>query len=347
MSLSLGLPIKTIGNKFDVDILPTGGLRVLLENIGLGSFKLHRVKVRGKIDAIAGNYEIVFSGMPDIRAFEESHVRVFVVKRGTYKNLAILLELPDFSPVTLLKKMFGPTINKITLLRDRNQTLALFVTSRNFSNFTQVLTAHGSSRWIHRDSEFIEGATLLVTLPFPKRKALDMKIQIFPDGLGFSLPDGENLPADLALTAISPIRVTRVDRKDYRLYDNLNSEERTRKFHQIQILQFRYFIFNDTYVAAAEQLNAMEEELKEMMPEPIVSKTDTLSDFMAEESHSEGGRNALDMFFKRSERLSEVDQSEVKEGKNKDSGLSVKSPNLINRLGLLRRRRFDVKYVYD
>jgi len=91
----------------------------------------------------------------------------------------------------------------------------------------------------------------------------------------------------------------------------------------------------------------MEEELKEMMPEPIVSKTDTLSDFMAEESHSEGGRNALDMFFKRSERLSEVDQSEVKEGKNKDSGLSVKSPNLINRLGLLRRRRFDVKYVYN
>ena len=281
--------------------------------------------------------------MPDIKAFEEAHARVFVVKRGTFKNLAILLELPDFSPVTLLKKIFGPTVNKITLLRDRNQTLALFVTGQNFSNFTQVLTAHGSSRWIHRNSQFTEGATLLVTLPFPKRKALDMKIQIFPDGLGFSLPDGENLPADLALTAISPIRVTRIDRKDLRLYDNLNSEEKTKKFHQILILQFRYFILNDTYVAAAEQLNAMEEELREMMPQPIVRKADTLSDFISEEHHSEGSRSALDMFFKRSERLSEVDHTDSKERRNKHNLLSLKSQkqNLIKRIGLLRRRRFD------
>lgn len=279
-----------------------------------------------------------------MKAFEEAHVRVFVVKRGKFKNLAILLELPDFSPVTLLKKMFGPTVNKITLLRDRNQTLALFVTSQNFSNFTQVLTAHGSSRWIHRNSQFTEGATLLVTLPFPKRKALDMKIQIFPDGLGFSLPDGENLPADLALTAISPIRVTRIDRKDLRLYDNLDSEEKTKKFHQILILQFRYFILNDTYVAAAEQLNAMEEELKEMMPQPIVAKADALSDSMTEESHSEGDRSALDMFFKRSERLSEVDQTDSKERRNKHDSLSLKlskQSDLIKRIGLLRRRRFD------
>ena len=280
-------------------------------------------------------------GIPDMKAFDEAHARVFVVKRGAYKNLAILLELPDFSPVTLLKKMFGPTVNRITLLRDRNQTLALFVTSQNFSNFSQVLTAHGSSRWIHRNSQFSEGATLLVTLPFPKRKALDMKIQIFPDGLGFSLPDGENLPADLALTAISPIRVTRIDRKDLKLYDNLDSDERTKKFHQILILQFRYFIFNDTYVAAAEQLNAMEEELREMMPQPIVGKTDTLSDFMSEESHSEGGRSPLDMFFKRSERLSEIDHTETEEKRHYSVSNKLPSKNLINRMKLLRRRRFN------
>ena len=279
-----------------------------------------------------------------MKVFQEAHVRVFVVKRGSYKNLAILLELPDFSPVTLLKKIFGPTVNRITLLRDRNQTLALFVTSQNFSNFSQVLTAHGSSRWIHRNSQFTEGATLLVTLPFPKRKALDMKIQIYPDGLAFSLPDGENLPADLALTAISPIRVTRIDRKDLKLYDDLDSEQKTKKFHQILILKFRYFIFNDTYVAAAEQLNAMEEELKEMMPEPLAQKTDTLSDFLSEESHTEGtGKSALDMFFKRSERLSEVDHEDVKEGDNrKDLEPSKETKeNLIKRIGLLRRRRFD------
>ena len=279
-----------------------------------------------------------------MKVFQEAHVRVFVVKRGSYKNLAILLELPDFSPVTLLKKIFGPTVNRITLLRDRNQTLALFVTSQNFSNFSQVLTAHGSSRWIHRNSQFTEGATLLVTLPFPKRKALDMKIQIYPDGLAFSLPDGENLPADLALTAISPIRVTRIDRKDLKLYDDLDSEQKTKKFHQILILKFRYFILNDTYVAAAEQLNAMEEELKEMMPEPLAQKTDTLSDFLSEESHTEGtGKSALDMFFKRSERLSEVDHEDVKEGDNrKDLEPSKETKeNLIKRIGLLRRRRFD------
>ena len=60
--LFLALSIKKIGKKFDVDILPKSGLKILLKNIGLGSFKLHRVKVRGKIDAVAGNYEIVFSG---------------------------------------------------------------------------------------------------------------------------------------------------------------------------------------------------------------------------------------------------------------------------------------------
>lgn len=283
-------------------------------------------------------------GMPDLKVFEEAHVKVFVVKRGSYKNLAILLELPDFSPVTLLKKMFGPTVNRITLLRDRNQTLALFVTSQSIANFSQVLTAHGSSRWIHRDSQFTEGATLLVTLPFPKRKALDMKIQIFTDGLGFALPDGENLPADLALTAISPIRVTRIDRKDFKLYDDLDSDQKTKKFHQILILKFRYFIFNDTYVAAAEQLNAMEEELKEMMPVPIEQKRKTLSDFLSEESPPAKGKDALDMFFKRSERLSEKDSEGEKEvgGRTGAKLEAVTTKNaLTQRIGLLRRRRYD------
>ena len=281
----------------------------------------------------------LFIGSPEIKGFEEGHLRVFVVKRRSYKNLGILLELPDYSPVTLLKRMFGPAVNKITLLRDRNQTLALFVTSQNFSNFSQILTAHGSSRWIHRDSEFIEGATLLVTLPFPKRKALDMKIQIFPDGLGFSLPDGENLPADLALTAISPLRVTRIDKKDRKLYDDMDSAQRTKKFHQIMILKFRYFIFNDTYVAAAEQLNAMEEELEEMMPTPL-EESNTLADFLSEESHAPGQKNALDMFFKRSERLSELEtrnETPLKDGKN--SIIPKVKKTLISRIGILRKRR--------
>ena len=62
LCLFIGLSIKTIGKKFDVDILPSGGVQVLLENIGLDNFRLRRMKVRGKIDAVAGNYEFVFSG---------------------------------------------------------------------------------------------------------------------------------------------------------------------------------------------------------------------------------------------------------------------------------------------
>ena len=294
------------------------------------------------------NFHRCFTGSPDIKTFEEAHVRIFIVKRGNYRNLGILLELPDYSPVTLLKRMFGATVNRITLLRDRNQTLALFVTSQPFSNFSHVLTAHGSSRWIHRNSQFVEGATLLVTLPFPKRKALDMKIQIYPDGLAFSLPDGENLPADLALTAISPVDVKRIDRKDYKLYDDLDSDQRTKKFHQILILKFRYFIFNDTYVAAAEQLNAMEEELKEMMPVPLpMATTDTLSDFMSEESKGQGGKgdkDALDMFFKRSERLSEKRLSEKEANEKRvdiKANVNVRKLSLTAKIGLLRKRRND------
>lgn len=75
-----------------------------------------------------------------------------------------------------------------------------------------------------------------------------------------------------------------------------------------------------------------------------MAKADALSDSMTEESHSEGDRSALDMFFKRSERLSEVDQTDSKERRNKHDSLSLKlskQSDLIKRIGLLRRRRFD------
>ncbi len=58
-----GISIKAIAKKFDVDILPSGGINVLLRNIGLDNFRLRRVKVRGQIRAIDGDYEMVFSGM--------------------------------------------------------------------------------------------------------------------------------------------------------------------------------------------------------------------------------------------------------------------------------------------
>lgn len=330
------ISIRTLGRKFDVDILPSGGIKILLQNLGLENFRLRRLKVRGQINMADGNYELVFSGIPDLDIFEEAHVRVLVVKRGRYKNMAILLELPDYSPVTLLKRMFGTTVNRITLLRDRNQTLALFVTSQPFTNFTQVLTAHGSSRWLHRDSKFAPGSTLLVTLPFPKRKALDMKIQIFADGLGFSLPDGENLPADLALTAISPIHITRIDRTEIRKSDDLSLDQQSEKFEKILILRFRYFILNDTYVAAAQQLNAMEEELKDLMPTPII---DNYSDKLGISSAVHDA-NALDMFFKRSERLSEKSDAKRNSDVNKKSTAPVMDKlSLAEKIGLLKRRR--------
>eukprot|EP00794_Sanderia_malayensis_P016809 gene16809-18505_t len=333
------LSIRSIGEKFDVDILPSSGIKVLLENIGLGNFKLRRVKVRGKIETSTGDYEIIFSGIPDIDIFQEAHVRVLIVRRGSYKNLAILLELPDYSPVALLKKMFGPTVNRITLLRDRSQTLALFVTNQHFQNFSQVLTAHGSSRWLHRDSKFTPGATLLVTLPFPKRKALDMKVQIFSDGLGFSLPDGENLPADLALTAISPAHITRLDRAEIVRSDLLSPDQRTNKFNKILILRFRYFILNDTYIAAAEQLNAVEEELKEIMPLPLVmpDSKSMIEEKLIKAIENKKEKDTLDIFFKRSERLAEkLDQKRNIE-KNKIYGVVNDKLGLAEKMGLLRK----------
>ncbi len=261
------------------------------------------------------------------------------MKRGEYKNLAILLELPDFSPVTLLKKMFGPVVNKITLLRDRNQTLALFVTSQRMESFSQVLTAHGSSRWIHRDSKFTAGATLLFTLPFPKRKALDMKVQVFPDGLGFSLPDGENLPADLALTAISPARVSRIDRKENVNSDSLTLDQRMEKFKKILILKFMYFILNDTYVAAAEQLNAMEEELKELMPKPLILPDGTSSNMNKPLNENKETKDSLELFFKRSERLAEKSTLKRNSNENLSRKGSGNALRLAEKIGLLRKKR--------
>ncbi len=247
--------------------------------------------------------------------------------------------MPDYSPVTLLRKMFGPTVNRITLLRDRNQTLALFVTSKIMADFSQVLTAHGSSRWIHRHSKFSEGATLLVTLPFPKRKALDMKIQLFPDGLGFALPDGENLPGDLALTAISPEHIIRLDRIEKTKSDSLSSEQLADKFRKILILKFRYFLLNDTYLAAAEQLNAMEEELKEMMPIPItLPKNDAISiEEKSAKVEQKDDSNKLELFFKRNERLSEKPVAKLKSDVVKKQD-DIKT-HLAEKLGLLRKRR--------
>ena len=56
------------------------------------------------------------SGEPTAREFAGSRIRVFITKVGETKNLAVLLELQDYSPVTLLKKVYGtPTINKVNV----------------------------------------------------------------------------------------------------------------------------------------------------------------------------------------------------------------------------------------
>ena len=56
------ISIRTLGRKFDVDILPSGGIKILLQNLGLENFRLRRLKVRGQINMADGNYELVFSG---------------------------------------------------------------------------------------------------------------------------------------------------------------------------------------------------------------------------------------------------------------------------------------------
>ena len=192
-------------------------------------------------------------------------IRVFITSYQSKRNLAVLLELQEFSPVTLLKSIYGPGISKASVLRDRNQTIALYVSPNPTSRFSSTLTTHGSGRWIHRDSIFDPGAYLLVTLPFPQRKAVDMKVKLQENWLEFSIPENEKLYSDLALSAILPEKImhlgvdksAEIKNKDNKMYS------------KIRILHFKYFISNNTYLAAAESHLSMEEELAEYMPSPI------------------------------------------------------------------------------
>ena len=194
-------------------------------------------------------------------------IRVFITSYQSKRNLAVLLELQDYSPVTLLKSIYGPTaISKATVLQDRNQTIALYVSPNPTSRFSSTLTAHGSGRWIHRDSTFDPGAYLLVTLPFPQRKAVDMKVKLQDNWLEFSIPESEKLYSNLALNAILPEKImhlgvdksAEIKNKDNKIYS------------KIRILHFKYFMTNNTYLAAAESHLTMEEELAEYMPSPLI-----------------------------------------------------------------------------
>ena len=216
--------------------------------------------MRGKRRSNFKNF--FFLGEPSVKEFPNAHIRVFITKLGQKENVAILLELQEYSPVTLLKKIYGPSIGRVSVLRDRNQTIALYVSALPTANFSNTFTSHGSSRWIHRESFFNPGAYVLVTLPFPKRKALDMKIQLHSDGLGFSVPDSENLPADLALGAISPEKIMHLGVDDHAL----NTVANDKRYSKMKILNFKYFLFNDTYLAEAESHLSDMEELEELMP---------------------------------------------------------------------------------
>ena len=183
-------------------------------------------------------------------------------------------------------------------MRDRNQTIALYISAYPTANFSDTLTSHGSSRWLHRDSVFDSGAYLLVTLPFPKRKAVDMKVQLFPDGLGFSLPENENLSVDLALGAISPEKIMHIGVDRLAFYKN----KEDKRYTKIKILKFKYFLFNDTYLAAAESHLSVEEELEELMPlgrpeTPAISNDKDYKFTNINDKES----NKLDAFFKREE----------------------------------------------
>lgn len=203
------------------------------------------------------------------------------------------------------------------------------MSSQPTSKFSSVLTAHGSGRWIHRDSKFDPGAYLLVTLPFPKRKAVDMKIKLHSDSLQFSIPENEKLYSDLALNAILPAKIMHlgVDRsaevkdKDDKIYS------------KIRILRFRYFLFNDTYLAAAESHLSPDDELREYMPKAkaqvihtkpqyklsqIVQSLRTKNEISADISNNNNnnneisGKTSLDAFFQINENASPLPLDEVK-----------------------------------
>ena len=261
----------------------------------------------------------LLSGQPNIKEFAGGRVRVFITKIGSITNLAILFELQDYSPVTLLRKIYGASINRVNVLRDRNQTIALYISAYPTANFSDTFTSHGSSRWFHRDSKFDSGAYLLVTLPFPKRKALDMKVQLFPDGLGFSLPENEILSGDLALGAISPEKIMHIGVDKLAL--NKNKDDK--RYTKIRILKFKYFLFNDTYLAAAESHLSVEEELEELMPlgRPDAPVVTTGHKYYKFTNVNDRESNKLDAFFKREEEEEDSGRGDVKRGvKNNADG---------------------------
>lgn len=322
--------ISQIGAMFDIDILPKGGVSALLQNMNLHAMNIKKCKVYGFVQPLRKSYELVFSGEPNVKEFSGGHIRVFITKSGEKKNLAILLELQEYSPVTLLKKIYGPSISRVNVLRDRNQTIALYVSALPTANFSSVFTSHGSSRWIHRESEFNPGAYVLVTLPFPKRKALDMKIQLFPDGLGFSVPESEHLPGDLALGAISPEKITHLG------VDNGGPQKNKddKLYTKIRILKFKYFLFNDTYLAAVESHLSDMEELEELMPigrPDLISKTKPKFEATSLISHKE---NKLDAFFRREDIENHDDSREnIKRDLNNSTDDSL---SLAEKVGLLK-----------
>ncbi|XP_065653835.1 uncharacterized protein LOC136071929 [Hydra vulgaris] len=313
--------ISRISEIFDLDILPKGPLTELLRNIHLENLTLRKCRLYGFVQPLRKNYELVITGSPNLEEFERGNMRIFITKNNDKKNLAFLIELQDYSPVTLLSKIYGPVINQVSILRDRNQTIALYVSLLPTANFSTTFTSHGSSRWIHRDSNFGPGAFLLVTLPFPRRKALDMQIQLYSDGLGFSLPENENLPGDLALGAISPAKIMHIGVDKKAVQKNKDDE----KYKRIKILKFRYFLFNDTYLAAVESHLTDEEELEELMPE---KRSDYYSEneknYIFEKSLA--GDTNLDAFFKREESETGATRrdvgAELKTSKNLKSILS-------------------------
>ncbi|XP_066930249.1 uncharacterized protein [Clytia hemisphaerica] len=254
--------VHTISGAFDIDPLPKDAIRVLLQRIGVEDMKIRDCRMYGTIQPKKNIYEIAFSGEPEKEEYQGGRLRLFITNYQSNRNLAILLELQDYSPVTLLKTLYGPSIGRATVLKDRNQTIALYISSQPTSRFSTILTAHGSGRWIHRDSKFDPGAYLLVTLPFPKRKAVDMKIKLLTDSLDFSIPESEKLYSDLALNAILPEKIMHLGVDKIALAKDKDNK----MFTKLRILRFKYFLFNDTYLAAAESHLSMEEELAEYMP---------------------------------------------------------------------------------
>lgn len=284
------------------------------------------------------HFILYYLGEPNREEFSGSRIRVFITNSGTTKNLAVLLELQDFSPVTLLREIYGPSITRATILRDRNQTIALYVSAQPTSQFSSTFMAHGSARWIHRDSKFDSGAYILVTVPFPKRKAVDMKIKLLANSLEFSIPESEKLYSNLALDTILPKTIMHIgiDRSaKYKKHKNKDDKI----FSKIRILRLKYFLFNNTYIAAAESHLTPEEELAALMPDakPVFDNKllqQTLSTLQTTVTAA-----SLDDFFSRERQQQQQmaqETSTVKEQTKRESDTKTPDPlSLAKQAGLL------------